>query len=206
MDGTLLPGTTASLEIAKCLGGQNWLDALELEFRNGLLDTKSFASALHAGWSHLTPDGVAAAFTAAPKLRNIKKTVDTLHEAGDKAVVLSMSPDFFVRHFSDYGFDAAVGSRFPSLPFVEALDHSGILTFDDKPRIVLDLCREFGIDLSHVVAYGDSQSDVPLFEVAGTSVAVNADHHVSGLATVSYHGGDLYEAYCIGREALSTRG
>jgi phosphoserine phosphatase len=52
-----------------------------------------------------------------------------------------------------------------------------------------------------VVAYGDSQSDVPLFEVAGASVAVNADDHVSGLASRSYRGDDLLEAYRHGLHA-----
>lgn len=42
------------------------------------------------------------------------------------------------------------------------------------------------------------QSDVPLFDVAGTSVAVNADQHVASLATASDQGDNLYEAYLLG--------
>lgn len=205
MDGTLLPGTTASLEIAKAIDGQSWIHDLEEDFRHGLLDTKGFASALHAGWSDLTPQIVAEAFTAAPKLTGIRRTIAALRQAGDHAVVLSMSPDFFVGHFSDYGFDAAIGSRFPSLPFATDLDHSGVLAFDDKPRIVTDLCQDLGVSLSCVVAYGDSQSDVPLFGIAGTSVAVNADHHVSELATTAYQGEDLYDAYLAGLRARQTQ-
>lgn len=203
MDGTLLPGTTASLEIARSLGSRKWLDALEQDFRHGLLDTKGFAAALHTGWTGLTPEAVLAAFDAAPKLRRIRATVEALHAQGDHAVVISMSPDFFVSHFAAYGFDQLVGSRFPALPFGEALDHDGILTFEDKPRLVRELCRRLETDLSRVIAYGDSQSDVPLFELAGASGAVNADHHVSGLASVSYEGDDLYEAYRLGVGALA---
>ena len=203
MDGTLLPGTSASLEIARSLGGQAWLDALERDFRHGLLDTRGFAAALHAGWAELTPETVHAAFEAAPKLRRIRATVDALHDRGDAAVVISMSPDFFVAHFAAYGFDRLVGSRFPALPFAEALDADGVLTPADKPRLVRELCRQLGTDVSRVVAYGDSQSDVPLFEQAGASVAVNADHHVSGLASVGYDGDDLYEAYRLGVDALA---
>ena len=51
MDGTLPPGTTASLEIARHVGGQDWLHALEQKFRQDLLDTRGFAAALHGGWS-----------------------------------------------------------------------------------------------------------------------------------------------------------
>jgi phosphoserine phosphatase len=202
MDGTLLPGTTASLEIARSFGGRERLHELEQAFRHGLLDTRAFASALHAGWTGLTPEVVRAAFEAAPKLRHIQTTVDALKERGDRAVVITMSPDFFVAHFADYGFDEVVGSRFPALPFGGALDRDGILTFADKPRLVRALCERFGIAMVDVVAYGDSQSDVPLFEVAGASVAVNADDHVSGLASTSYRGDDLLEAYRLGLRAL----
>lgn len=205
MDGTLMPGTTASLQIAKQVGGRDWLDALELDFRQGLLDTKDFAQALHTGWSALTPQIALAAFQAAPKLRRIRATVQALHERGDHAVVLSMSPDFFVSHFATYGFDQAIGSRFPSLPFTQALDHDGILTFADKPRLVTELCDRLGIDAARVIAYGDSQSDVPLFQQAAASVAINADHHVAGLASVSYTGEDLYDAYLLGLDALRLR-
>jgi phosphoserine phosphatase len=195
-------GTTASLEIARQQGGQEWLQALEQDFRRGLLDTKGFAAALHVGWADLTPRAVLAAFEAAPKLRRIRRTVEALHERGDRAAVLSMSPDFFVEHFAAYGFDQVIGSRFPALPFRQALDRDGILTFEDKPRLVTELCHRLGIDSARVVAYGDSQSDVPLFGRAAVSVAVNADHHVSRMASVSYDGDDLYEAYRLGLGAL----
>ncbi len=206
MDGTLLPGTTASLEIARQVGGQDWLHALELDFRQGLLDTKGFAAALHAGWTGLTPQVVLAAFETAPELRRIRATVEALHERGDHAAVLSMSPDFFVSHFTAYGFDRAIGSRFPALPFRRALDHDGILTFEDKPRLVTELCHRLGTDPARVVAYGDSQSDVPLFGRAAVSVAVNADHHAARMASVSYDGDDLYEAYQLGLGVLGAPG
>ena len=116
-----------------------------------------------------------------------------------------MSPDFFVSHFAAYGFDAVIGSRFPPLPFRQALDRDGALTFQDKPRLMVQLCHRLGIDPANVIAYGDSQSDVPLFEVAAISVAVNADEHVSGVASVSYDGEDLYDAYQEGLAAHHMR-
>ncbi len=89
--------------------------------------------------------------------------MEALHERGDHAAVLSMSPNFFVSRFAAYGFDQVIGSRFPALPFRQALDHDGILTFEDKPRLVTEVCNRLDIDPARVVAYGDSQSDVPLF-------------------------------------------
>ena len=192
MDGTLLPGTTASLEIARYIGGSEWLHSLEEEF--GQLDTVGFAAALHRGWHGLTEADVVGAFVAAPKLGGIRRTVRAIQWSGDIAAVVSMSPDFFVDQWLAYGFHAAAGSGFGPLPLSGATFAADrILTFDDKPRIVAELRLEHGADT--VIAYGDSQWDVPLFGVADVSVAVNADRHVSGLATVAYRGDDLYAAY-----------
>lgn len=193
MDGTLLPGTTASLQIARVVGGEDWLRSLEEDFRLGQLDTVGFAAALHRRWHGLTEAEVATAFAGAPKLDGIRRTVAAIRAAGDIAVVISMSPDVFVDQWRSYGFHAAVGSGFGPLPLDGAFAAERILTFDDKPRIVAELRAEYAADV--VVAYGDSQSDVPLFGIADISVAVNADRHVSGLATVAYRGDDLYAAY-----------
>ncbi len=203
MDGTLLPGTTASLQIARTHGGEDWLHSLEVDFRHGLLDTRQFAAALYRGWTALTATQVADAFTHAPKLAGITRAVDDLHAHGEVAVVLSMSPGFFVERWLDYGFDEAIGSRFPMPPFTSELDPAdNILTFDDKPQIVERLRTRHGVPADRVVVYGDSQSDVPLFRVAGVSIAVNADDHVRHLATHAYNGPDLNEAYQLARAEL----
>ena len=57
------------------------------------------------------------------------------------------------------------------------------------------MCASYGLTRADCVAYGDSMSDAALFAAVPTSVAVNGDHHVSGLATHTYAGGDLREAY-----------
>ncbi|MFD7937844.1 hydrolase, partial [Streptomyces sp. NPDC059755] len=57
------------------------------------------------------------------------------------------------------------------------------------------LCAEFGVTRDDCVAYGDSLSDKDLFAAVPVSVAVNSDHHLAGLATHSYVGKDLWDAY-----------
>jgi phosphoserine phosphatase len=51
------------------------------------------------------------------------------------------------------------------------------------------------------LAYGDSLSDKDLFAVVPTSVAVNADDHLAGLATHAYAGRDLWDAYELVRHS-----
>ena len=64
------------------------------------------------------------------------------------------------------------------------------------------LCAEFGLTRDDCVAYGDSLSDKDLFAAVPVSVAVNSDRHLSGLATHSYVGKDLWDAYELARHAL----
>lgn len=203
MDGTLLAGTTANLEIARVLGTLDELVALEAEFAAGDLDTRGFSAAVHALWTELTPAVVAAAFAGGPWLSGIEEVCADIRGRGEHSVVITMSPDFFARALLDLGFDEVVASRFPALPFRAPLDPEEILTPADKVRVTEDLRRRYGLERSQCVAYGDSMSDAPLFAHLRNTVAVNADHHVAGLAAIAYQGDDLGAAYRLGRALLA---
>lgn len=101
-------------------------------------------------------------------------------------------------------------SRFPRSPEV-ALDESAILNPEDKPRLAARFCAEHGLEIRDAVAYGDSLSDVFLFEEVGLRVSVNGDHHLAELADIAIEGTDLMAAYtaartwCDGRRHQSDR-
>ena len=203
MDGTLLRGTTASVQIARHLGCEADLADLEKQFAVGQVDTRGFAAAVHALWRNLTGDAVTEVFAACPWLAGISDVCADIRKRGERSVVITMSPDFFAWHLLELGFDEVVASRFPPLPFAESLDPAGILTPDDKVRIVDELRARDGVTQSQCVAYGDSMSDAPLFRHLTKTVAVNADHHLADLAAVSYRGDDLPAAYALGRALLA---
>src|SRR5450756_1119589 len=203
MDGTLLRGTTASLQIARHLGCDEELAALEARFAAGKVDTRGFSAAIHRLWLSLTPQDVADVVLGSPWLSGINEVCADIRRRGERSVVITMSPDFFARHLLEFGFDDVVASRFPALPFREPLDPAGILTPGDKVPIVAELCERYSLPRSRCVAYGDSMSDAPLFRELANTVAVNADHHLAELAALSYRGGDLAEAYALGRELLA---
>ncbi|MCO5969028.1 HAD family hydrolase [Actinoallomurus soli] len=202
MDGTLLGGTTASLQIARRLGSVAELVELEARFAAGELDTRGFSTAIHGLWRELTPAVVADAFAASPWLARIEDVCADIRERGERSVVITMSPDFFARHLLDLGFDEVIASRFPALPLREPLDPANVLTPEDKVRIVDELCERYGLSHARCVAYGDSMSDAPLFRRLTRTVAVNADHHLAELAALDYRGDDLHEAYALGRTLL----
>jgi phosphoserine phosphatase len=203
MDGTLLPGTTASLALAATLGAVDDLHALEARFAAGELDTRGFAGAVHELFAALTPEQVASTFTAARLLDRVADVFADIRARGERSLVITMSPDFFAHQLLAVGADAVHGSRFPTPPYpgVE-FDPSGILTPDDKPRLVAEALAAAAIPPERCVAFGDSMSDAPLFRALRHTVAVNADDHLLDLAAATYAGDDLWAAYDLGRSLL----
>jgi phosphoserine phosphatase len=203
MDGTLLPGSSASLEIARRHGSADALAELEARFAAGEIDTRGFSATVHALWHDLTSDDVEAAFAGSPWLSGIPEVCADIRARGERSAVITMSPDFFAVRLHALGFDDVIASRFPALPFRAALDPADVLTPADKVRFVRDLCARHGLPGARCVAYGDSMSDAPLFRHLANTVAVNADHHLADLAALHYRGGDLTGAYALGRTLLT---
>jgi phosphoserine phosphatase len=201
MDGTLLVGTSAPLLLAEALGQRDWIVELETRFAGGHATSVDFARAIHAQWGLVDPAVARAAFEAAPLLEHIPEVLADIHERGEKACLITMSPAYFAEHFLDFGFDAVHASRFPA-DLETALDETAILNPADKPRLAAAFCAQHGLRLQDAVAYGDSMSDVPLFEQVGVRIAVNADHHLDERADVATDGPDLLAAYRAARELI----
>lgn len=202
LDGTLIRGSAAAVEISRQLGLVDEIAALEEGFLQGLTPDE-FAVRARELWFALTPDQVAAAFEGAPWLAGIREVWADIRDRGDRCAVISLSPDFFVERLLDWGVDAAHGSRWPAVPFTEPIHRPGILDASAKVRIARKLCAEYGVDPADCVAYGDSMSDAELFAIVPETVAVNADHHLAGLSRHSYAGGDLREAYALVRNSAA---
>jgi phosphoserine phosphatase len=203
MDGTLLPGTTASVALAATLGAGEQLHALEARFAAGDLDTRGFAAEVHDLFAPLTPEQVTATFRAARLLDRAADVFVDIRGRHEHSLVITMSPEFFVRELLALGADAVHGSRFPVPPYAGvAFDPHGILTPEDKPRLVTTALEAAGVDVERCVAFGDSMSDAPLFRALSHTVAVNADDHLLELAAVAYTGDDLWAAYELGRALL----
>ncbi|MFB9515526.1 HAD family hydrolase [Streptomyces purpureus] len=195
LDGTLIRGSAAAVEISRQLGLSEEIAELERSFLLKGLAPADFAVQARELWAELTEAQVVAAFEGAPWLHGIREVWAEIRAGGDYCAVISLSPDFFVERLLDWGVHAAHGSRWPAVPFTAPVDREGILNAAAKVKIADRLCAEFGVTLDDCVAYGDSMSDAEIFAAVPQAVAVNADHHLSGLATFTYMGGDLREVY-----------
>ncbi|MEU1376827.1 haloacid dehalogenase-like hydrolase [Streptomyces triculaminicus] len=201
LDGTLIHGSAAAVEISRQLGLETEIGELEKAFAAGELTPPRFAELAVELWGELTEPQVAAAFEGAPWLAGIRDVWREIRARGERCAVISLSPGFFVERLLDWGADAAHGSRWPAVPFRDPVDPAGILDASAKVRIADELCERYGLGRADCVAYGDSMSDARLFAVVPVSVAVNADHHVRDIASHAYGGRDLREAYALVADA-----
>ncbi|MEU9990573.1 haloacid dehalogenase-like hydrolase [Streptomyces sp. NPDC048045] len=195
LDGTLLHGTTAPVEISRQVGREAETVALDRAIAEGRIGPPEYAARVYDLWLDLTEAHVSAAFAAAPWLTRIREVWAEIRGVGDYCAVVSLSPSFFVERLLGWGAHAAHGSRFPAVPFTEPVDPAGALSAAAKVTVAERLCKQFGVSRADCVAYGDSLSDKDLFASVPVSVAVNADGHLAGLATHSYTGRDLWDAY-----------
>jgi phosphoserine phosphatase len=201
MDGTLLRGTKASILLAHVLGTENALRALEERFAAGKHTSVEFAQNLHATWG-VVPAAIAVeAFANAPLIDNVEAVLRDIRARGERACLLTLSPDYFAELFLPLGFDAVYSSTFPRdarVPF----DPGKILSAEDKPRLARVFCEAYGLRLEEAVAYGDSISDVLLFEAVGYRISVNGDYHLRDRCDIEVRGNDLYDAYRAARRYI----
>ncbi|MCB5178066.1 HAD family hydrolase [Streptomyces antimicrobicus] len=195
LDGTLMHGSAAPVEISRQLGLDAEIAELERAFSAREIGPPEFAVGLHGLWAQLTAVHVRAAFDGAPWLAGIREVWQEIRERGDYCAVVSLSPSFFVELLLEWGAHAAHGSLFPEVPFTRPVDVTGILTPEGKVVVADALCERFGVTRADCVAYGDSMTDAALFAAVPVSVAVNARPHVAAVATHVYEGRDLREAY-----------
>ncbi|WP_314176092.1 HAD family hydrolase [Streptomyces winkii] len=96
LDGTLIHGSSAAVEISRQLGLDEEIRELELAFAAGGMTPPEFAARACALWSELTEDHITAAFMEAPWLSGIREVWAEIRERGERSAVISLSPDFFV--------------------------------------------------------------------------------------------------------------
>ncbi|MFD0267095.1 HAD family hydrolase [Streptomyces sp. NPDC127106] len=195
LDGTLMYGSAAPVELSRQLGLGAEIAELERSFGAREIGPQEFSVAAHALWAGLTPVHVRAAFDGSPWLAGIRDVWQEIRERGDYCAVISLSPSFFVELLLEWGAHAAHGSVFPEVPFTRPVDVTGILTPKDKVTVADRLCSRFGVGRADCVAYGDSATDAVLFDAVPVSVAVNARPALAERATYVYEGRDLRDAY-----------
>lgn len=196
MDGTLIPKTTAVLEIAKIMGHEAEIAHLESLYYQKIINNGQFAEACSELWQELTHDVVASAFDNTPKMRNIRIVLKTIQKMGSSSCLITAAPDFYADHFRSFGFDHIFASR-PYDIASKKFSPETVLYGKDKPFIAARHAEALRLPFEQAVAFGDSISDVPLFNALRHTISVNGDHHLESASRYSYKGDDLLAAFSL---------
>lgn len=126
-----------------------------------------------------------------PSIEDIALGVSMLRQRSVDAFIATVSWSFAAQALADlWGFTRACGAD------LELDRASGLFTGrvarhfepEDKAAYVAEYCRRAGIGMDQVVAIGDGRSDLPLFRVAGFSVALNASREAHAAANIAVEG------------------
>lgn len=202
MDGTLLRGAAVE-EISRHLGCFEQASALEQAWLRGeVVDEPGFWEEVLELWSGAADRDLDEAFAASPWMDRVPEVFADIAARGEHSVVISQSPLFIVRRLERWGAHRT---------FATMVEHGvpcridQLLTQQAKVEITMRLLSELDLTPLDCVAYGDSTSDIELFQALEHTVAVNSAPFIRTLAAEAYDGTDMWQAYLVGRALLDSR-
>ncbi len=199
MDGTLLTGS-ACLDLSRHVGQIEAVDAMEAEWTLGRVGHVEFYEMLLPLWDGISEESIEEVFVSGAWIEGIPEVWADIADRGEHSAVISLSPQFYVERLGRWGLASAHGAQVQA---GVAPDPAGVITPEAKVDIARSLMERLGVEPADTVAYGDSSSDLPLFEWLDNTVAVNASEGIREAAAASYEGNDLREAYELGRSLLA---
>jgi phosphoserine phosphatase len=202
MDGTLLRGS-ACLDISRHMGHIEAVSEMEERWSIGGVDHLEFWEFLLPLWKGLTDPDVDEVFEATDWLDGVEEVWRDIARRGEHSAVITLSPQFFADRLLKWGLGSAHGAEV--LAGVSP-DPALILTPDTKVRVARELMERHGVREDDVVAYGDSASDIPLFNELPNTVSVNGTGRLREVAAATYEGPNLRAAYRAGRRLLERAG
>ncbi|MCA0330838.1 MAG: HAD-IB family phosphatase [Actinobacteria bacterium] len=201
MDGTLLAGS-ACLDLSARAGYLSSVEEMEEAWSRGEIGHVEFYDLLIPLWSELTAEDVDETFEKAVWIQGLREVLADIRLRGERSAVVSLSPHFFVQRLREWGLDYPFGA---GVEIGEPVVADKVFVPETKVSVVEDLLAALGLEEDRCVVYGDSSSDVPLFQRFTNNVAVNASASLLPFAHVTYEGLDLQGAYALGRSLLGDR-
>ncbi len=193
LDGTLIPYTTSSGHLATTLGHAADLVVYENNYAAGKINNREVVDFDAKWYKGIALDEISDRLESIQVLHGIAEVVSEVHDRGYHAVIGTVGWRFVAEWFCRrFGFDDYCG---PDLERDETGHFTGLVSrhFDelDKLSFVRTQAERLGILLEQCVAVGDGRSDIPVFEIVGTSIAVNGTSAANAAARFQVSTRDL---------------
>lgn len=185
LDGTLVPRLSTGQYLADRLGHGAVLRELESDYDHGLSSAQAVAEAEASYYAGRSLKDVCELLSGLPTIGGMADVVAELRRRSVAPVINTLAWSFIAADVRDrFGFFASSGV---DMHCDERGTLSGIVVrhFDEKDKVtyINDLCQSLGVPTSRVVAVGDARSDIRLFSVVKTSIALNATPEARAAAT-----------------------
>lgn len=192
LDGTLVRGTSVSLHLAARLDRLRAVEQLEAAYQRSEVTAAELADAT-AGWYRgLSRRDVWTALAQIPTIGGIDQALDMLRRRRVRLLLATCTWRFAAEYFQvRYGFDAVCGTKMEERERTLSGVVSEYMDGPTKAGFLVEFCAREGISLEDCVAIGNSRSDVPMFTVAGRSIALNATPEARRAARMSIETEDL---------------
>jgi phosphoserine phosphatase len=196
LDGTLTPVSSVWQHIHERLG--LWeREALrhQAAFESGDIGYAEFCARDAAHWKGMMESDLRAITDAIPYRPGARECVGALQKRGLVVGIVSTGLTLLAeRAIHDLDLAYAIANRLVA--------SAGVLTGEVKINVehgrkgeAVDLfCGQFGVDYREVIAVGDSDGDISMFERSGFSVAFNPrSDRTARSATITHHGDSLLD-------------
>lgn len=192
LDGTLVPNTTVCLHLGPWVGHHE-IEELERLYDLGEITNTEVAEGNATFYKNRRRQEVWLQLDQLQLIKGVEDTIRWLKARSLVPVVATVTMSIAADFLSDrYGFVAGSGCEL-------AETDEGVLlgtvarhfSADDKATFVRQVAEGHGLGFKDVVAIGDSTSDIPLFQAAGFSVALNASSNARDAADIELDTEDL---------------
>jgi phosphoserine phosphatase len=162
-------------------------------FRRGEISYKEWAHLDVGQWAGRKVSEVEGLLRAIPYVPGAREVVAALRAGGAKVVIVSSGLDLHGRQvMQDLGCDALFTNELGVRDGTLTGEVRVRLDLDNKGEIVRRLQHEWDVPPSACLAVGDGESDIPMFQRVGLSVAVNpASDQVRAAADIVIEEPDL---------------
>ena len=175
IDGTLVPSTTVSRIMADAMGHLELIEEMEAAWDAYEIDDRSFASREAVNYRGLRVADVEARLADLPLIAGLDEVCQRLKAAGVLVKLASCGWSFAGRYLQGrFGLDGHCGAEMAEEDGIFLGRVARFCSEQDKATRVVEFTKRHGIDIVDCIAVGDSRSDLPLFEVAGRAIALNA--------------------------------
>ena len=173
LDGTLTTVRSPFLFVSKKLGLENSAKELEKSYWRGEIGYRSWGSGIVRLWQGIAVGEIKSISSGIPYRQGCREFIEGLRFAGVEVALVSVA---FAEHVmpraSELGIDHVLCNQLHVKQSILTGGFTYSIDGENKCDAVRSLQRKLGIGTEETLVAGDTEGDIPMFELGAMSIAV----------------------------------